>query len=259
MGETDATTLGDQHAGVLRLDDRRRYFSVPGKRGQRTAHCRDCRARQRRGHQDRLPRRKRERVDPLHRQLGHPRRHRQWLARACVAGEASCDLDRIKGIAARCIGDPARALAAGLPFRSRSLITWRSAASDSGPTARRSSPSSGSARSRPSGTPATPSAPPGHQQAQPPREPPRHEGERCRRGTIEPLHIIDGEQHRRAFGEHCQHGHKRGRGYPCVGWLIRRGAQQDGGERTLLRIGQGCPDLIERDAGNVGERCIGKP
>ena len=103
MGETDAATLGDQHPGVLRLDNRRRCFSAPG---QRTAQCRDCRARQQRGHQDRLPRRGRERIDPLHRQFGHARRHRQWPARACVAGEASCDLKRIKGIAARCIGDP---------------------------------------------------------------------------------------------------------------------------------------------------------
>lgn len=50
MSETDAAALGDQHAGVLRLDDRRRYVGVPGKRGQRTAYGRDCRVRQRRGH-----------------------------------------------------------------------------------------------------------------------------------------------------------------------------------------------------------------
>ena len=101
--------------------------------------------------------------------------------------------------------------------------------------------------------------PPGHEQAQPPRAASSHKRERFRRSAVEPLHVIDGQQQRAVLGKRGQHGHKRSRGCPCVGWLIRRGAQQDSSERTLLRIGQGRPDLIERDAGNVGERRVGKP
>ena len=94
------------------------------------------------------------------------------------------------------------------------------------------------------------------------RQPPRGEGEHCRRGPVEPLHVVDSHDERRRTGEHPQRGQRGERDGLRVGCLPAAVGHQEGdlervpqwAGKLVQEFGTGAEEVSERRVGEAGLR-----
>lgn len=86
------------------------------------------------------------------------------------------------------------------------------------------------------------------------------EGERRRRGGVDPLHVVDRDHDRPVRGKSPEGAERRHRYRTSVGSRPRApGPQQRDVERAALRLGQRPLELVQRVPQQIAETCIGEP
>lgn len=98
-----------------------------------------------------------------------------------------------------------------------------------------------------------------HQQTQRGRQPPRHKLEHSLGSQIDPLHVIDRDEHGADTTHVGEHPNDRRGRRPRIHGLRAGDAQQRRCERKLLRAGQLCSCVVEGGTDQVGQRRIGEP
>jgi hypothetical protein len=88
------------------------------------------------------------------------------------------------------------------------------------------------------------------------RQTAQREGQRLCRGRIEPLDVVDGEQHRALLGARCEHADESGCRRPRGGTVAGAVPDESAGERTLLDLRKGQSNLIERLIDQIRERNV---
>ena len=100
--------------------------------------------------------------------------------------------------------------------------------------------------------------PPRDEHADPRRQPSHGERDRFLRRAVEPLHVVDREQHRLTLGEDGEDADERRRRRPRRRRPVRLLAQERRAERPLLDDGKPRARAVEDVADEVGERSVGE-
>ena len=200
MGELDPVPFDDHETGVLHL---RETLLDLGRRRCRGAKGLDRRAGHRRDGERDLPRGRRHPTDPRSEDIAQVARDRQGSTRWFVVSERPRDLEREEGIAARGLEDArhgGRGRFAVQPVPEQSADVVDGERSDIDPQ-HLAIPQGGDEIDRVRGAGLV--APRGEQGDRFSVEAPEREGERPGRRRIQPLEIVDGEDHRRAARQGC--------------------------------------------------------
>ena len=96
------------------------------------------------------------------------------------------------------------------------------------------------------------------QQSQPGRQSTRRERQRLARGRVEPLHIVDRNEHRPLLRKSRENRKEAARRRPRQGSFIRVGAQERRRERALLHIRKLIAHLVERRSHKIRQRGVGE-
>ena len=250
--EPDPVALGDQHARVLRLDHGGARVALPVER----LHDRgDRRLRERSGRERDDARVGREGRDPCRHQVLDAPRHRQRLVPAFVAPERARDLEREERVAAGSVREPdEQRPRQGRPEPAADQVVQRRHRERSD-----DDPLTTVVRQRtrePERQVGVSFDPPRHEQREPGRQPPRREREGLLRRRVEPLDVVDRQQHGAPRRERVQDGDQRGRGRSRVRRLVRLSEQERRFERAPLQRRQLALRLLERGADEVGDRRV---
>ena len=258
MGEADALALREQHAGLLRLHERRPRVTL-GRAG--LDEVRDARLRERRGREHDPLRGLRKLPHACRRELLEAGRQRQRPAHGRVRRrrvERPRDLQREERVAARGVGHSREQGA-----RQRRSEPTVDEVVELGQRERpRHDALDAALRKRPREPErqllaACRSA--SQEQAEPSRQPAGRERERSLGGRVEPLHVVDSDEHRAALRERREHPDEARRDRPRVGALVRLAPQQRRRQRPLLHGRQRIAQALEHVADEIGKRGEGEP